>query len=157
MFQFYFMAVEFFKFSLFCFFFISYRLLFWYLDPVTLKHDVSKILKHTTERPFLCLKEEFHERLDWRAIVVCLALSPTMFIETRALLHNWFLLTCVSISESCGCSPCFMIIPFICFCCAGIIEALGYFSFECMPKFANLHLHKAHNGCFCNFFIIFFG
>ncbi|KAJ0030730.1 hypothetical protein Pint_13389 [Pistacia integerrima] len=72
---------------------IPLRLLFWYLDPLMLKHDVSKILQDTTERPFLCLKKEFHERVDWHAIVICLALSPVIFIETRALLHNWFLLT----------------------------------------------------------------
>ncbi|XP_031252372.1 uncharacterized protein LOC116110295 [Pistacia vera] len=75
---------------------IPLRLLFWYLDPLMLKHDVSKILQDTTERPFLCLKKEFHERVDWHAIVICLALSPVIFIETRALLHNWFLLTGLS-------------------------------------------------------------
>ncbi|XP_022732676.1 uncharacterized protein LOC111286759 isoform X2 [Durio zibethinus] len=72
---------------------IPLRLLFWYLDPLTLKQAVSKILKDTTERPFLCLSDEFHQRTDWRAIIICLALSPVMFIETRALLHNWFLKT----------------------------------------------------------------
>ncbi|KAK8697012.1 hypothetical protein V6N13_113176 [Hibiscus sabdariffa] len=69
------------------------RLLFWYLDPLTLKQAVSKILEDTRERPFLCLSEEFHQRMDWRAIIICLALSPAMFIEARALLHNWFLRT----------------------------------------------------------------
>ncbi|XWS26699.1 hypothetical protein CRYUN_Cryun26dG0052700 [Craigia yunnanensis] len=69
------------------------RLLFWYLDPLTLKEAVSKILQDTRERPFLCLSEEFHQRMDWRAIIICLALSPVIFIETRALLHNWFLKT----------------------------------------------------------------
>lgn len=69
------------------------RLLFWYLDPLTLKQAVSKILQDTVERPFLCLSEEFHQRIEWRAIVICLVLSPVMFIETRALLHNWFLKT----------------------------------------------------------------
>ncbi|KAK8654709.1 hypothetical protein V6N13_107312 [Hibiscus sabdariffa] len=69
------------------------RLLFWYLDPLTLKQAVSKILEDTRERPFLCLSEEFHQRMDWRAIIICLVLSPVMFIETRALLHNWFLRT----------------------------------------------------------------
>ncbi|KHG11298.1 hypothetical protein F383_09873 [Gossypium arboreum] len=69
------------------------RLFFWYLDPLTLKQAVSKILQDTRERPFLCLSEEFHQRMDWRAIIICLALSPVMFIETRALLHNWFLRT----------------------------------------------------------------
>ncbi|GMY36298.1 hypothetical protein FCV25MIE_31540 [Fagus crenata] len=72
---------------------IPFRLLSWYLDPLTLKHDVMKILQDTIERPFICLNEEFHERMDWRSIIVCLVLSPSMFIETRALLHSWLLLT----------------------------------------------------------------
>ncbi|KAH7572142.1 hypothetical protein JRO89_XS04G0210600 [Xanthoceras sorbifolium] len=72
---------------------IPLRVLFWFLDPLTLKHDVSKILQDTVERPFLCLGKEFHERMDWRAVAICLVLSPVMFIETRVLLHNWFLLT----------------------------------------------------------------
>ncbi|KAH9762941.1 Acyl-CoA synthetase family protein [Citrus sinensis] len=72
---------------------IPLRLLFWYLDPLTLKRDISKILQDYMNRPFLCLSKEFHERVDWHAIVVRLALSPIMFIETRALLHDWFLLT----------------------------------------------------------------
>lgn len=72
---------------------IPFRLLSWYLDPLTLKHDVLKILQDTMERPFICLNEEFHERMDWRSTIVCLVLSPTMFIETRALLHNWLLVT----------------------------------------------------------------
>lgn len=70
-----------------------FRLLSWYLDPLTLKHDVLKILQDTMERPFICLNEEFHERMDWRSTIVCLVLSPTMFIETRAVLHNWLLVT----------------------------------------------------------------
>ncbi|XP_039032684.1 uncharacterized protein LOC120167860 isoform X2 [Hibiscus syriacus] len=69
------------------------RLLFWYLDPQTLKQAVLKILQDTRERPFLYLSEEFHRRMDWRAIIICLVFSPVMFIETRALLHNWFLRT----------------------------------------------------------------
>ncbi|CBI27911.3 unnamed protein product, partial [Vitis vinifera] len=72
---------------------IPFRLLLWYLDPLILKHDVSKILQDTMKRPFLCLNKEFHERMDWRSIIICLVLSPTMFVETRALLHNWFLIT----------------------------------------------------------------
>lgn len=75
---------------------IPLRLLFWYLDPLTLKHDISKILQVYVNRPFLCLSKKFHEGVDWHAIVVCLALSPIMFIETRALLHDWFLLTCTT-------------------------------------------------------------
>ncbi|OMO67302.1 hypothetical protein CCACVL1_20627 [Corchorus capsularis] len=69
------------------------RLMFWYLDPLTLKQAVSKLLQDTMGRPFLCLTEEFHQRMDWRAIIICLGLSPLMFIEIRALLHSWFLKT----------------------------------------------------------------
>ncbi|XVE54092.1 hypothetical protein DITRI_Ditri03aG0053900 [Diplodiscus trichospermus] len=72
---------------------IPSRMLFWYLDPLTLKQAVSKILLDTRERPFLCLSEEFHQRMEWRAIIICLVLSPVIFIKTRALLHNWFLKT----------------------------------------------------------------
>ncbi|XP_059431855.1 uncharacterized protein LOC132165349 isoform X2 [Corylus avellana] len=72
---------------------IPFRLLSWYLDPLTLKHDVLEILQDTMGRPFICLNEEFHERMDWRSTIVCLVLSPTMFIETRALLHRWLLVT----------------------------------------------------------------
>ncbi|XP_057967887.1 uncharacterized protein LOC131157617 isoform X2 [Malania oleifera] len=72
---------------------IPLRLLLWYLDPLTLKKDVAKILQETMERPFLHLNNEFHERNDWRSIITCLALSPAMFIQIRALLHNWFLMT----------------------------------------------------------------
>ncbi|KAK2645383.1 hypothetical protein Ddye_020578 [Dipteronia dyeriana] len=72
---------------------IPLRLLFWYLDPLTLKYDVSKILQDTMERPFLCLSKDFHKRMDWRVIAISLVLSPIMFIEIRILLHNWFLLT----------------------------------------------------------------
>lgn len=69
------------------------RLLFWYFDPLILKHDASKILQESTKRPFLCLNTELYERVEWRSTVICLAISPSMFIETRNLLHNWFLLT----------------------------------------------------------------
>lgn len=72
---------------------IPLRLLFWYLDPASLQHDISKILQDAVTMPFLCLSNEFHKRMDWRNLVICLALSPVMFIETRALLHNWFLMT----------------------------------------------------------------
>ncbi|MCL7029951.1 hypothetical protein MKW94_004837, partial [Papaver nudicaule] len=68
-------------------------LLVWYLDPLTLKHDISTILSESLTRPFLCLKKEMHERMRWRSIVLSMVLSPTMFIEARALLHNWFLVT----------------------------------------------------------------
>ncbi|CAN7056566.1 unnamed protein product [Brassica rapa subsp. trilocularis] len=72
---------------------IPLRILFWYQDPLSLKEDVSRILKDLVERPFLCLNKELFERGEWRDVVVCLALSPSMFINARALLHKWFLLT----------------------------------------------------------------
>ncbi|CAL9245657.1 unnamed protein product [Arabidopsis halleri] len=72
---------------------IPLRILFWYQDPLSLKEDVSRILKDVVERPFLSIKKELFERAEWRDIVICLALSPTMFINTRALLHKWLLLT----------------------------------------------------------------
>ncbi|PSS15513.1 hypothetical protein CEY00_Acc13004 [Actinidia chinensis var. chinensis] len=72
---------------------IPLRLLLWYLDPLILKNDVSNILQDVIRRPFLCLKVAFHERTDWNSIIICLALSPATFVETRALLHNWFLMT----------------------------------------------------------------
>ncbi|KAI3866878.1 hypothetical protein MKX03_027111 [Papaver bracteatum] len=72
---------------------IPLRLLVWYLDPLTLKHDISSILSESSTRPFLYLKKEMHERMRWRSIVLSLVLSPTIFIQTRALLHNWFLVT----------------------------------------------------------------
>ncbi|VYS60978.1 unnamed protein product [Arabidopsis thaliana] len=72
---------------------IPLRILFWYRDPLSLKVDVSRILKEVVERPFLCVKRELFERGEWRDIVICLAISPTMFINTRSLLHKWLLLT----------------------------------------------------------------
>ncbi|CAL5380745.1 unnamed protein product [Camellia sinensis] len=79
---------------------IPLRLLLWYLDPLILKNDVSHILQDASGRPFLCLNIAFHERMDWRSIIICLALSPAMFVETRALLHNWFLMTYCSLKEA---------------------------------------------------------
>nr|GMD52588.1 uncharacterized protein LOC109169005 isoform X1 [Ipomoea batatas] len=72
---------------------IPLRLLWWLLDPILLKNDITQMLQEATDRPFLCLEKEFYERTDWHSVLICLVLSPTMFIETRALLHNWFLLT----------------------------------------------------------------
>ncbi|XP_010545347.1 PREDICTED: uncharacterized protein LOC104817755 [Tarenaya hassleriana] len=72
---------------------ISLRSLFWYLDPLCLKEDVSRILQDVMERPFLCLNKELFEKADWHDVVTCLVLSPSMFIKTRSLLHKWFLLT----------------------------------------------------------------
>ncbi|KAG9455651.1 hypothetical protein H6P81_000159 [Aristolochia fimbriata] len=67
------------------------RLLLWYLHPLSLKHDVSEILREAVARPFLCLKKELHDRDTWRSVIICLISSPVMFIEARALLLNWFL------------------------------------------------------------------
>ncbi|CAH9083916.1 unnamed protein product [Cuscuta europaea] len=71
---------------------IPLRLLRWMLDPMLLKNDICQILLEITSRPFLFLEKEFYEKTDWISILTCLVLSPTMFIQTRALLHNWFLL-----------------------------------------------------------------
>ncbi|KAK3003038.1 hypothetical protein RJ639_018794 [Escallonia herrerae] len=71
----------------------SLRLPFWYLDPLILKHDLSQILQEAIKRPLLCLNMELYEKVEWRSMIICLVLSTAMFIETRALLHNWFLAT----------------------------------------------------------------
>ncbi|CAN0838937.1 hypothetical protein LINGRAHAP2_LOCUS2434 [Linum grandiflorum] len=71
-------------------------LIFWFLDPLILKSDLSEILQETMNRPFLFLRKEFHERTVWRSILICLVLSPAMFNEARALLHDWFLSTGLS-------------------------------------------------------------
>uniref|UniRef100_A0A1D1Z9W9 Pre-mRNA-processing-splicing factor 8 n=1 Tax=Anthurium amnicola TaxID=1678845 RepID=A0A1D1Z9W9_9ARAE len=72
---------------------IPLRLLLWYLDPLLIKDTLSSILRETIHRPFLRLKSEFHERMAWRLLIVYLVTSPTMFTQTRALLHKWFLVT----------------------------------------------------------------
>ncbi|XP_050215895.1 uncharacterized protein LOC126666998 [Mercurialis annua] len=72
---------------------IPLRLLSWYLDPLPLKHDISYILQNTIERPFLSLSKEFYDRTEWQSILICLVLSPTMFIHAKAMLHSWFMLT----------------------------------------------------------------
>lgn len=72
---------------------IPLRLLFWYLDPMILKNDVSNMLKDIIHRPFICLETAFHEKMEWRNVLLCLTISPAMFVETRTLLHNWFLMT----------------------------------------------------------------
>ncbi|XP_068649160.1 uncharacterized protein [Aristolochia californica] len=69
------------------------RLLLWYLDPLSLRHDISEILREAVARPFLCLKKELHDRGTWRSVIICLITFPVMFIEARALLLNWFLHT----------------------------------------------------------------
>ncbi|XP_017228795.2 uncharacterized protein LOC108192292 [Daucus carota subsp. sativus] len=72
---------------------IPLRLMFWYLDPLVLKNDVTQILQESIRRPFICLFTELCQRIEWRSTILSLAFSPLMFIETRSLLHNWFLLT----------------------------------------------------------------
>ncbi|XP_071689345.1 uncharacterized protein [Rutidosis leptorrhynchoides] len=72
---------------------LELRLLSWSLDPQNLVKDVLQVLQDAIGRPFMCLSLELYEKLEWRSIIICLALSPLMFIETRALLHQWFLLT----------------------------------------------------------------
>lgn len=72
---------------------VPLRLLFWYLDPLILKNDMSNILKEAIDRPFMCLETAFLERMEWRSMLICLVFSPAMFVETRALLHRWFLMT----------------------------------------------------------------
>ncbi|XP_074577434.1 uncharacterized protein LOC141833836 [Curcuma longa] len=69
------------------------RLLFWYLDPMILKKDISEILQECVRRPFLCLKKELHDRVSWRNVIICLVTSSTVFLETRAMLHRWFIST----------------------------------------------------------------
>ncbi|PIN17265.1 hypothetical protein CDL12_10067 [Handroanthus impetiginosus] len=72
---------------------IPIRLLLWHLDPMTLKQDISHMLQEITERPFLSLRTEIYNKIEWRSSIICLAISPSMFVETRAFLHNWFLMT----------------------------------------------------------------
>ncbi|XP_042054495.1 uncharacterized protein LOC121799234 [Salvia splendens] len=72
---------------------IPLRLLSWHLDPMILKQDVAQVLQEFIKRPFLSLKTEFYDRKDWRSKIISLVISPSMFIETRALLHKWFLMT----------------------------------------------------------------
>ncbi|KAH6818308.1 hypothetical protein C2S51_001911 [Perilla frutescens var. frutescens] len=72
---------------------IPLRLLLWHLDPMVLKQDVTQVLQEFIKRPFLSLKTEIYDRTEWRSKIICLVISPTMFIETRAFLHKWFLMT----------------------------------------------------------------
>ncbi|KAL7095957.1 hypothetical protein ACP275_10G055100 [Erythranthe tilingii] len=72
---------------------IPSRLLLWHLDPMMLKQDLSQILQEIIRRPFLCLSMEIYNRIEWRSKLICIAISPSIFVETRALLHNWFLMT----------------------------------------------------------------
>ncbi|XP_057787660.1 uncharacterized protein LOC131004910 [Salvia miltiorrhiza] len=72
---------------------IPLRLLSWHLDPMILKQDVAQVLQEFITRPFLSLQTEIYDRIDWRSKIICLVMSPSMFIETRALLHKWFLMT----------------------------------------------------------------
>ncbi|KAL8040353.1 hypothetical protein ABFX02_10G092400 [Erythranthe guttata] len=72
---------------------IPSRLMLWHLDPMMLKQDLSQILQEIVERPFLCLSMEIYNRIEWRSKLICIAISPSIFAETRALLHKWFLMT----------------------------------------------------------------
>ncbi|KAL6534975.1 hypothetical protein OROHE_013029 [Orobanche hederae] len=72
---------------------IPLRLLLWQLDPMILKQDISQILREIIKRPFLSLSTEIYDRTEWKSKMICLVISPSMFIETRAFLHNWFLMT----------------------------------------------------------------
>ncbi|MFS7991296.1 hypothetical protein Hanom_Chr12g01069131 [Helianthus anomalus] len=72
---------------------LQMRLILWYIDPQNLVKDISQILQDVVGRPFIYLNKDIYENIEWRSIIICLALSPLMFIETRALLHRWFLLT----------------------------------------------------------------
>ncbi|KAJ4957973.1 hypothetical protein NE237_025084 [Protea cynaroides] len=72
---------------------IPSRLLLWYLNPPSLKYDISRVLQETMRRPFLSVNKELHDKMNWHSLIICLVLSPAMFIETRCLLHNWFLAT----------------------------------------------------------------
>ncbi|KAL0374488.1 UNVERIFIED_CONTAM: hypothetical protein Sradi_3364500 [Sesamum radiatum] len=67
---------------------VPLRLLLWHLDPMILKQDVLQILEEISKRPFLSLNTEFYDRMEWRSKVICLVLSPSMFVETRASLHG---------------------------------------------------------------------
>ncbi|GFP92655.1 hypothetical protein PHJA_001409700 [Phtheirospermum japonicum] len=71
---------------------IPLRLLLWQLDPMVLKQDMLQILREIIRRPFLSLRTEIYERREWRSKIICLVISPSMFVETRAFLHNWFLM-----------------------------------------------------------------
>ncbi|KAK8935085.1 hypothetical protein KSP39_PZI013664 [Platanthera zijinensis] len=72
------------------------RLLFWHLDPLLFKNDISEVLRETMERPFLSLEAEFYNRPTWRSMILCLVTSPAMFRQASILLHNWFLRTGVT-------------------------------------------------------------
>ncbi|KAL3627044.1 hypothetical protein CASFOL_028407 [Castilleja foliolosa] len=71
---------------------IPLRLLLWQLDPTVLKQDMMQILREIIKRPFLSLSTEIYERIEWRSKIFCLVISPSMFVETRAFLHNLFLM-----------------------------------------------------------------
>ncbi|KAG8376143.1 hypothetical protein BUALT_Bualt09G0032600 [Buddleja alternifolia] len=72
---------------------IPLRLLLWHLNPIILKQDILQILQEIIKRPFLSLSMEIYDRIELRSKMICLVISPSTFIETRALLHNWFLMT----------------------------------------------------------------
>ncbi|KAG8069647.1 hypothetical protein GUJ93_ZPchr0006g45907 [Zizania palustris] len=72
---------------------IPLRVLLWHIDPSILKHDLSALLQEKIRRPLLCLRNELHDRMAWRVIIICLACSPLTFMEMRTLFHTWFLAT----------------------------------------------------------------
>ncbi|KAJ4757235.1 acyl-CoA synthetase family protein [Rhynchospora pubera] len=72
---------------------IPSRVFLWYLDPSILKSEISDILNEATHRPFICLRNEMHDRTAWRVLILCLISSPFAFMEIRSLLHYWFLET----------------------------------------------------------------
>ncbi|KAE8718824.1 Beta-galactosidase [Hibiscus syriacus] len=67
-------------------------LLFWYLDPLTLKQDVSKILQDT-KKAFPLLERRISPENGLMCYHYMLSAFSCVFIETRALLHDWFLRT----------------------------------------------------------------
>ncbi|KAJ1258030.1 hypothetical protein BS78_10G042600 [Paspalum vaginatum] len=72
---------------------VPLRLLLWHLDPSIVKHDLSAMLQEVIRRPLLSLRKEFHNRMEWRVVIICLVCSPTIFMEMRSLLCFWFLET----------------------------------------------------------------
>lgn len=42
----------------------------WHLDPMILKQDVAQVLREFIYRPFLSLKTEIYESIDWRSKII---------------------------------------------------------------------------------------
>ncbi|XP_020531645.1 uncharacterized protein LOC18448199 isoform X2 [Amborella trichopoda] len=66
----------------------SSRLLSWYLEPLSLKHDISIILHEIAQRPFICLKTEFHQRKTWRGSSSILELRSGLVSSVLDILSN---------------------------------------------------------------------